>query len=189
LCLSSGLDHFVVNKGGDCDADINEVTAFFSEIDDMPLDEQLRRFEAGPLRPSIQVLTRKSVHSYWPLAGECTIDQWREIQRRIITCYVSDVSIKNPSRVMRVPFFDHLHYVKETGQLARKQIELHLFGPARRFTIAQMLEAFPAVEKEKQEARLDQHEQERNKARFWLSLLAMMRGQRTAGAAMATGRY
>lgn len=159
--------YFVVNAGGDCDADITRVTSFFAEIDDLPIDEQLQRSDAAPLKPSIQTRTRKSVHSYWPLEGECTIEQWREIQGRLIAYFGSDVTIKNPSRVMRVPFFDHIHYVKETGELERKRVEMHSFDPARRFTVEQMLEAFPAVEKEKQEERREQHESEKNRARFW----------------------
>ncbi|MFP5260877.1 MAG: hypothetical protein ACLGJB_03095 [Blastocatellia bacterium] len=159
--------YFVVNKGGDCDASITEVTAFFAEIDDLPIPEQLRRFKAGPLKPSIQVRTRKSIHSYFPLGGECAIEQWREVQERLIAYYGSDVSIKNPSRVMRVPHFDHIHYVKETLELERRHVEILLFDPDSRFTVAQMLQAFPSVEKEKQQECHEQHEQERNKARFW----------------------
>lgn len=159
--------YFVVNSGGDCDADITRVTSFFAEIDDLPVEQQLEMFLTAPLLPSILNLTRKSVHSYWLPLGDCTIEQWVEIQTRLISHFGSDKTIKNPSRVMRLPYFDHIHYVKETGELERKRVELYSFDANRRYTVEQMLEAFPAIEKEQQESKAQEYESEKNKARFW----------------------
>lgn len=159
--------YFVVNAGGDKDENITRANAFFAEIDDLPIDEQLRIILNCPLPPSILIITRKSVHAYWLRAGDCTIEQWREIQGRLIGYFGSDPTIKNPSRVMRLPYFDHIHYVPETGELERKRVEMHLFEPSRRYTVEQMFDAFPAVEKDQQEQRHEEQENQKNKARFW----------------------
>jgi sugar diacid utilization regulator len=65
---------------------------------------------------------------------------------------------------MRLPFFDHIHYVKETGALERQRVELYSFDANRRYTVEHMLEAFPVVETEQQESK--EREQE-NTAQFW----------------------
>src|SRR2546423_769093 len=56
--------YFVVNSGGNADADITRFNAFFVESDSLPIDEQHRRLDAAPLRPAIRVETRQSVHAY-----------------------------------------------------------------------------------------------------------------------------
>lgn len=54
--------YFVVNAGGNADADITHFNAFFVENDQLPIDEQCRRLDAAPLQPSIRLETRKSIH-------------------------------------------------------------------------------------------------------------------------------
>lgn len=156
--------YFVVNSGGDCEAAITggeeikdgkvvvvhppgRFNACFAEIDDLPMGEQHRLLDACPISPSIRVETRKSVHAYWPLAGDNPADQaeadWREVQRRLIAYFRSDPKIKDPSRVMRLVGFDHI-----SAEGARKPVECVAFDPARRFTLAELLAAFPAVAEE-----------------------------------------
>jgi len=134
--------YFVVNAGGDKDAEITRYNAFFAEADNKPIEEQHRLLDACPLRPSIRVETRKSVHAYWLNEGQCDEDQWREVQARLISYFGADPKIKNPSRVMRVPHFDH---ITQDGE--RKQIECVVFDPSRRYTAAEMMAAFPPVPK------------------------------------------
>ena len=136
--------YFVVNAGGNADADITRFNAFFVEIDDLPLDEQHRRFDASPLQPSIRVETRKSVHAYWLIKGDCTEAEWRDIQARLIAYVGGDEKIKNPARVMRLPFFNHLRYNAETQAHERKCVKLVAFTPERRYKAAAIREAFPA---------------------------------------------
>lgn len=135
--------YFVVNSGGNADMDIARFNAFFVEIDNLPLDEQHRRFDAAPLQPSIRLETRKSVHAYWLIEGNCTEAEWRDMQARLIAYFVGDEKIKNPARVMRLPYFNHLHYNAETQAHETKRVELAVFTPERRYTPTAMRAAFP----------------------------------------------
>lgn len=134
--------YFVVNSGGETDAEITRFNAWFAEDDSRAIDEQHRMLDAAPLVPSIRVETRQSVHAYWLIAGGCSAEDWREIQQQLIAYFGGDEKIKNPSRVMRLPFFNHVHYDRETGALSFKLVELVEFVPERRYTPAEMKAAF-----------------------------------------------
>lgn len=138
--------YFVVNTGGNVDTDITHFNAFFVEIDDLPLDEQHQLFDASPLRPSIRLETRKSVHAYWLVNGECDKDAWRDIQERLIAYFDGDKSIKNPSRVMRLPVFNHVHYDAKTKSYEYRQVGVVAFAPERKFTVVEMRAAFPITD-------------------------------------------
>jgi len=170
------------NAGGHKDADITSFKAFFAEFDDRPIEEQIQIFKNSPLPPSILIVTKKSVHSYWILDGDCDREQWEDCQRRIIAHFGSDPFIKNPARRMRLPGFDHLSLgeqqdvirdraqasrlhaifgfvpsaIAHTGhdlRLERKRIECVLLDPLRRYTVEQVQEAFPQVEANNKRAR------------------------------------
>ncbi|MDQ3816449.1 MAG: hypothetical protein M3362_02010, partial [Acidobacteriota bacterium] len=134
LNATRGL-YFVVNAGGDTDREITRFNAFFAEDDSRPIAEQHRRLDAAPLQPSIRVQTLKSVHAYWLIAGDCTEEEWRDVQQRLIAYFGGDEKIKNPSRVMRVPYFNHVLYNVDSGSLSYKKIELMAFESERRFTV------------------------------------------------------
>lgn len=135
--------YFVVNAGGNADADITRFNAFFVEIDDVPLTKQHQRYDAAPLQPSIRIETRKSVHAYWLIDGDCAEAEWRDMQARLIAYFGGDEKIKNPARVMRLPYFNHLRYNVETRAHETKRVELVVFAPERRYTLSAMRAAFP----------------------------------------------
>lgn len=139
--------YFVVNSGGDDDASIKWFNSFFAENDDAPIEEQHRLLDAAPLLPSIRVETKKSVHAYWLVGEDCTEAEWRKVQRRLIGYFKSDPKIKNPSRVLRLPGFDH---VSDDG--SRKRVECLSFEPERRYSPGQMLDAFPPLTEPEREA-------------------------------------
>lgn len=65
--------------------------------------------------PTIQVDTGgKSIHSYWVFEQPIAIKQWQELQADLLEYADGDRSIKNPSRVMRVPGFKH----QKSGEVA-----------------------------------------------------------------------
>jgi putative DNA primase/helicase len=135
--------YFLPNAGGNDDPSITRFNAWFAEIDDLPMVEQHKILDGLPLRPSIRLETKKSVHSYWladPLPSEA---DWRDMMLRIIAHLKSDKKVKNPSRVMRLPYFNHIKY--DNGLLSFKPVELVEFKPERRYTIEQMRECFPAL--------------------------------------------
>ena len=138
--------YFVVNAGGNADAEITRFNAFFVENDQLTIEEQHRRLDAAPLQPSIRLETRKSVHAYWLIEGTCDSDVWREMQESLIAYFDGDTANKNPSRVMRLPFLKHVHYDAETKNYEKKCVDLVEFTPERKFTIAEMRAAFPVID-------------------------------------------
>jgi len=158
--------YVVVNAGGDCDAAITggeekkngkviavhppgRFNACFVESDKLTIEEQHEKLDACPLPPSIRIVTKKSVHAYWHLDGDNPGDRcetaWREVQERLIAFFDGDPAIKNPSRVMRLPGFDHV-----SADGSRKRVECVVFDPERRYTLAELLAAFPPAPEEKQ---------------------------------------
>jgi putative DNA primase/helicase len=137
--------YFVVNSGGNDDDSITRCNAWFAEIDDRPVAEQHKLFDALPLRPSIRLETKKSVHAYWLPDKSQSVADWSDMQQRMIARLKSDPSISNASRVMRLPYFNHVEYKDKT--LFFKPIELIEFDGERRYTLEEMRDAFPPVPK------------------------------------------
>ncbi len=135
---TSGI-YFVVNSGGDRDEEITKFNAFFMEIDGLSFGSQKQKIDASPLPPAIRVRTKKSMHSYWPIEGPCTRQEWEDMQARLIHFFDSDPSIKNPSRVMRVPGYDH---IDDAGN--RRTVAIREFTQ-RKFTLAEMQAAYPTA--------------------------------------------
>ena len=106
----------VINNGGDKDADITDCIALFCEWDDRPKDWQVTAWqELGLPEPSIQVDTGgKSIHTYWVLSSPVPPVRWRTTMQRLLDYAEADRSLKNPSRVMRLPGCPH----PETGTCA-----------------------------------------------------------------------
>lgn len=108
--------YVVVNDGGDTDAEITACRAFFAEWDDRPREWQLTAWqELGLPEPTFQINTGgKSIHSYWVLSDPITPAHWRLVQTRLLDYCDADTSIKNASRVMRLP---GSYYAKADGTL------------------------------------------------------------------------
>ena len=120
-CQKEGRGVYVViNNGGDTDSSITDCKAFFYEHDDIPKSEQLDLWKnIGLPRPSIRVDTGgKSIHNYWILKKAIDPTTWKPIQERLLDYADADRSLKNPSRVMRLP---GTHYMDKdgTGELTR----------------------------------------------------------------------
>src|SRR5258706_5412612 len=137
---SRGL-YFAPNAGGSKDERIVRFNAAFCEKDDLPIAEKHRLFDSAPLSPSIRVESKRSVHAYWLLKGNCSADQWASLQLTLIDYFHSDPKIRNPSRVMRIPYFDHL-FEDTSGCVVRQRVLLVHFHPEQRYSIDQILQAF-----------------------------------------------
>lgn len=106
--------YFVVNDGGTTDIEITLCRAFFVEWDDRPKEDQLYIYKELNLPvPTFQVETGKSIHNYWVLKKPVSQLIWKPIQKRLVDYTKSDPSIKNPSRVMRLPGF---YYVNKQAE-------------------------------------------------------------------------
>lgn len=131
---------FVVNGGGHDDKQVKAAkscTAQFMEMDNGTFEEQLAIISAFPLEPSIIVRTKKSLHTYW-LLKDGDIKRFREIQRQLIAYFNSDKSIKNESRIMRVPGFNHC-------KADPVKVEVIHFKPELRYTQDELSSLLPQV--------------------------------------------
>jgi putative DNA primase/helicase len=111
---------FVVNSGGDSDAEIHRFNAFFCEADEGTIAEQHRILDSSLVATSMRVETLKSVHAYWLINGDCDAHAWRDIQTRLIHHFNADARIKNPSRLMRLPFFNHVSFDEQSQAYSYK---------------------------------------------------------------------
>lgn len=141
--------YFVVNAGGQKDEEITRFNAFFVERDSGSIEEQHSTLDAAPLPTSIRVETKNSVHAYWLMSGECTAQEWEDLQIRLISHFDGDPKNKNLSRCMRLPGFNHVTYL-DTDNLSYKPVEVVQYEPKRRYTVAEMLSAFPAPERKEE---------------------------------------
>lgn len=126
---------FVVNTGGQKDAEITRINAQFVESDTLSFSQMQERIDAFPLQPSMIIKTRKSLHTYWFIKdGE--VSEFRGIQKQLVEYFDGDPACINESRVMRLPGFYHC---KEEPIL----VECISFHPERRYTQTQLKEALP----------------------------------------------
>ena len=100
----------VINDGGDTDSEITQCRAVFCEWDDRPKEWQIDAWKGlGLPEPTLQVDTGgKSIHNYWVFAEPISVDDWKSLQTRLLDHADADRSLKNPSRVMRLPGTFHI---------------------------------------------------------------------------------
>lgn len=126
---------FVVNAGGQTDAEICRINAQFVENDTRSFEEQEARIKAFPLEPSLIVRTKKSLHVYW-LMRDATVADFRPLQKALVSYFDGDGACVNESRVMRLPGFYHCK-----GEPVL--VECVHFRPDLRYTQAQLAAVLP----------------------------------------------
>lgn len=123
--------YFVVNPGGERDKEITEARSLFWESDNKTKAEQLQQVRTCGLPVGAIVETHKSIHCYSPLASPLQdLGQWTQLQERLIQRMDSDTAIRNPSRLMRLPGFDHVRVQDE--ELMFSPVTLRHIAPAER---------------------------------------------------------
>ena len=98
------------------DSDISRINACFVDIDkkdfsgEKAFDNHIKELENGllpslKLKPTVKLCTGNGIHYYFILKQKEIIgpDLWREIQKALIEFCKGDKSIKNLSRIMRIP--------------------------------------------------------------------------------------
>lgn len=131
--------YFVVNGGGQKKDKIADFNAFFFEFDDLPLDKQWALAMSLPIVPHIIIATRASLHCYWLAKEGTTGDEWDTVQRTLIVALGSDPTIKDRSRVMRLPGYDHTTFDYATGETTRVLVTVRKFDVDARIAAADML--------------------------------------------------
>ena len=109
----------VINDGGDTDSEITACRAVFCEWDDRPKDWQVTAWKDLQLpEPTLQVDTGgKSIHNYWIFNDPIPVEEWKSLQTRLLDHADADRSLKNPSRVMRLPGTFHIDADGNPGNL------------------------------------------------------------------------
>jgi putative DNA primase/helicase len=108
-----------------------------------------------PLEPSIIVETSAGhFHRYWLVADEWAADEqgrvdFAGVMERMVDTYGSDKGAKDISRVLRLPGF--LHRKADKGPVTPHMIRL-VQASGKRYTRAEILAAFPPVDREKIQA-------------------------------------
>ena len=131
---------FVVNSGGKSDKDITKINAVFTEMDDAPFDEQQKRIDAFPLKPSMVIRTRKSYHVYW-FTKDVPVSSFRPIQKALIEAFHGDPNCVNESRCLRLPGFMHC-------KLDPIEVTCIAFNPELKYTEEQLKAALPNIKYE-----------------------------------------
>jgi putative DNA primase/helicase len=127
----------VINTGGNEDKDIRRINAQFVESDDLPKEEQKKNIDAFPLPPSMIVESEKSLHVYWLMKDGAKVGLFRAVQKALADHFHGDTKIVNPSRVMRLPGFNHCK--KDTPY----EVHFMEFHPERRYTQEELIAALP----------------------------------------------
>lgn len=139
----------VINNGGDIDADIKECVALFCEWDDRPVEWQVNAWrELGLPEPTCIVVTGgKSAHCYWVFESPIPVAIWKDLQARLLEYADADRTLKNPSRVMRLPGAYHLG---PNGEVNGQTTIVHESGA--RYTPELFDELLPSIELVQQQA-------------------------------------
>lgn len=153
--------YFVVNSGGNENKDITRFNAVFAEIDmseddwqdnsrrEAELARQMRLYKNAALQPSILTETLRGLSAFWLAepAGRESVEQWKQIQARLIEVFNADAANKNEARLMRLPFFNHVRYEKASGELFYKPVRIVEFEPARRYALDELQAKFGTTKK------------------------------------------
>lgn len=97
--------YVVINEGGDTDRSITQGNALFCEWDDMPKERQKTEWKRlGLPEPTVQNDSGgRSIHNYWVFKEPIPPERFRSLQTRLAAHAASDSTLKNESRVMRLP--------------------------------------------------------------------------------------
>lgn len=111
--------YFTVNSGGTKKEQINKINAFFIDCDcgrddkgnyfDLDIVNQykkrvLQRVQDFGLVPSLVIDSRNGYHVYW-LVNNANVEEFQEVQNKLIHFFNSDERVNTPERIMRLPNF------------------------------------------------------------------------------------
>lgn len=117
----NGDIYYIVNSGGKKDNEITKFNASFTDLDCgrdkqgdyFPIEivkeyknNKLKEISGFQLKPTLIIETRNGFHVYWVYEeNENTQSaKWIEIQQKLINKFDGDEKVKNPARLMRLPF-------------------------------------------------------------------------------------
>jgi hypothetical protein len=119
------------------------INAWYAECDDLSIEEQWANVDKSPLQPSFIVRSKKSLHLYW-LAKDATKEKFIEIQLGLRDFFHGDNSMRDISRVLRLPGYYH-----QKDPLNPFLVKLQKTNPDVVYPQSEMLENFPHKEEVK----------------------------------------
>lgn len=140
--------YFVVNGGGDTDAEVKSGRAIFCEWDDIDKDLQLTLWQnLGLPIPTIQIDTGgKSIHTYWIFDTPIAIAEWKSLQSDLLAFCRADTKLKNPSRVMRIPGCWHI------SANGNREMSKVVSMSGQKYTYDELREAIPKLQQQNPES-------------------------------------
>ena len=142
--------YVVINNGGDDDNSIVSCPAIFVEHDDLSIEEQAVCWQDILPEPTVQVFTGgKSLHQYWVFTSPIEPGRWLVLQEKLIALLKSDPSVKNPSRVMRLPGYTYFNKKGEQGPAA----SIYECS-GKKYTVEELEDALAGVKADQPERRL-----------------------------------
>lgn len=133
---------------------VTHINSWICECDDKTKEEQMEMINNCPLKPSLIIESNKSYHMYW-FADNWKIENWNKICRWLCNYFWWDTQVVDISRVLRVPWFNHMKNPDSPFMCEIKWWEWTYY------TEEQMLTAYPdttsAQEKKEEERRLQEH--------------------------------
>ena len=143
--------YFVVNPGGERDAEITAARSLFWENDDKTKAEQMAQVRTAGLAIGAIVETNKSLHCYSPLDRPLhNLDEWTTLQERVIQRMDSDAAIRNRSRLMRLPGFDHVRV--QDDALVFSPVTLQHIDPVAKATVEEIDAQLPSWDSDQWQA-------------------------------------
>jgi hypothetical protein len=91
--------------GGTTSNDVVYARCLFADFDNIDVDGARGRWQAAGLpEPTLTINSGHGIHTYWRLTEPISnMDQWRQLQQRLIATVDSDPAIHDPARIMRLP--------------------------------------------------------------------------------------
>lgn len=131
-------------------AKTSKIKTWIVEVDDISKEKQYEEYMNAPLKPSLLIESKKSLHAYF-----FAID-WDQETYTEITCWLKqyfgwdEKIVWDRSRVLRVPWFYH-----QKDEEDKFLVTVKSSNPERRYTKEQMINAFPceSVEEIKEQAK------------------------------------
>ena len=120
------------------DSEAKFANAQFVESDSLSLEEQAENLRRFPLKPSIVVRTRKSLHAYWVLREGGDISLFRPLQTALCKHFSGDPALVNESHYMRLP--GHLHQKQEPVM-----VEVVEYNPDCRYTQQELMDCLKSL--------------------------------------------
>jgi hypothetical protein len=85
---------------------IVSINSWYVDIDEGKKEDMLKLLYSSPALPCAIVETKNGYHAYW-FASDATIDNWYEIEDRLIYHFKADSAVRDLPRLLRKPNFYH----------------------------------------------------------------------------------